>query len=314
MYGRMQFADFLVSQALQLNTQCLQAVAHAQAEGSLGDKRLLRLRGDVERLASLWQMLHWSVGKAVYRQGRARTDRALELIGDPQQWVQRAARQIAGKTDDDKRLRSLKRVARRVLASSEGPVTLDHSGLGQLFQEESECWRDDPSLRQVQDGDLIEHGIVRAYEKSRRLCTALAAHPESAKRLRRARRWIRHCVNHLELLQPGLSDTSKAQVWYLERLQANIEKQFVVQRFLAVADQAGGKDLARVRKLATARVAKLQARSNKLIVGAFELDAEAFSREVGAAVRKLALQDIALLPLPNPNPNPNPPTPDTAGS
>ena len=313
MYGRMQFADFVVSQALQLNTRCLQALAESQVEESPREKQLLRLRGDVERLASLWQMLHWSVGKSVYRQGRVRTDRAVELIGEGQQWVQRAARQIAGKTDDAKRLRSLKRVARGVLAASEHRATLDHSELDQLFQEESQCWRDDPSLRQVQDSDLIEHGIVRAYEKSRRLCAALAAHPESSKRLRRARRWIRHCVNHLELLQPGLSAASKAQVWYLERLQATIEKQSVVQRFLAVAGRVeqnkGGKDFARVRKLAAARVAKLQSRSNKLMVGAFELDAQAFSREVGAAVRKLALQEIVLLPLPNQSP----PAPGAAG-
>ena len=156
MYGRMQFADFVVSQALQLNTRCLQALAESQVEESPREKQLLRLRGDVERLASLWQMLHWSVGKSVYRQGRVRTDRAVELIGEGQQWVQRAARQIAGKTDDAKRLRSLKRVARGVLAASEHRATLDHSELDQLFQEESQCWRDDPTLRQVQDSDLIE--------------------------------------------------------------------------------------------------------------------------------------------------------------
>lgn len=312
MYGRMQFADFVVSQALQLNSQCLQALAESQMEQSLGEKRLLALRGDVERLASLWQMLHWSVGKSVYRQGRARTDRALELMGEGDHWVQQAVRQIAGKTDDKKRLRSLARVAQGVLAGSQGRATLDHARLDQLFQEESECWRDDPSLRQVQDSDLVEHGIVRAYEKSRRLSAALAAHPDSRKRLRRARRWIGHCVNHLELLQPGLSDISKAQFWYLERLQATIEKQFVVQRFLAAASQAdpkSGKDIGRVRKLALARIARLQTRSKKLMAGAFELDAEAFSREVGAAVRKLALQEIVLLPLPNQDP----PTPGAAG-
>lgn len=316
MYGRMQFADFVVSQALQLNTECLRTLAET-GDGPLADKDLRRIRADVQRLASLWQMMHWSVGKSTYLQGRQRTDRALKLLPEGSAWVDRAVRQIGGKSDDQRRLRALAAVAEQVTTAVGSPVLVDDSELARIFQEESECWRDDPAFHQVQDSDLLDHGVVRAYEKSRRLCAALAARPDSRKRLRRARRWLRHCANHVELLQPGLSDTSKGHVWYLERLQANIEKQFVVERFVALVDKscadgsvAAGKALGRVRKMAAARTERLQSRSNKLMVGAFEPSMEEFSRAVGVAVRKLALQEIVLLPLPGQSP----PQPETGPS
>ena len=308
MYGRMQFADFVASHALQLNTQCLHALAEASGDEPLADKDLLIIRGDVQRLASLWQMLHWSIGKSAYRQGRRRTDLALELIPEGREWVDRAIRQIAGKTDDQRRLRALDLVSEQVLGALAVAPKADWSELGQIFHEDSECWRDDSALRQVQDSDLIEHGITRAYEKSRRLCQAFAARPTSRKRLGRVRRWLQHCVNHLELMQPALSDSSKVHVWYLERLQANVEKQFIVQRFVDVAFSLRDieaikpdfkpKVRARVQSMAQARTERLQSRSNKLMVGAFETSAGDFSRAVGGAVRKLALQEIVLLPLP----------------
>lgn len=312
MYGRMQFADFVVSHALQLNTQCLHALAnHALANDApmqagpdepLSDDDLLTIRADVERLASLWQMMHWSIGKSAYLEGRRRTDRALALVPQGSAWVERASRQIAGKSDNERKQRSLALVAEQVAATVAPAISVDWAELGQIFQDESECWRGDSALRKVQDSDLIEHGITRAYEKSRRLCEAYAQRPTSRKRLARVQRWLRHCGNHMELLQPALADSSKAHVWYLERLQANVEKQFLVQRFVDVAFRDGGvlpdkpKACGRVQRMAQARTERLQSRSIKLMVGAFEPSAEDFSRAVGGAVRELALREIVLLP------------------
>ena len=302
MYGRMQFADFVVSHALQLNSRCLQALAGGGK--TLSAKQLRNIRADLQRLASLWQMMHFSIGKPAYKEARRRVDRALALVPEGRGWVDRAARQIASKTDDEQRLRAVAMVTEQVVAGLPKSRKAHWVELDDLIQEESRCWRDDLALREVQDGDLIEHGITRAYEKSRRWSQACSERPDSAKRQRRMRRWMLHTVNHLELLQPALSDSSKANFWYLERLQANVEKQWLVQRFMDAADALADsgndkpKARARVRKLADARIERLRVRSDKLAGPAFELGKKDFSRAVGRAVRKLALEEIVLLPLP----------------
>jgi hypothetical protein len=303
----MQFADFVVSHALELNSQCLRTVAQAIGDAPLADEDLRALRADALRLASLWQMLHWAIGKPAYRQGRRRMARILELVPEAGDWVDRAARQIAGKSDDERRLRAVSAAAERVASRLPAAGPICWAEVGRIFEAESAAWRDAAVLRKVHDGDLVEHGIVRAYQQSRRWCEAYGERPASRKRMSRARRWLRHCVNHLELLQPALSDSGKAHAWYLERLQSNVEKAFLVQRFVEMAGAPGdggaraplkAKALARVQSLAQARAVRLQARSKKLMVGAFEPDADDFSRAVGRAAGKLALPELELEPLP----------------
>lgn len=301
MYGRMQFADYVVSYALQVNTDCLQRLTVAESDDSeaLAGRDFRPLRRNTERLLSLWQMMHWSVGKAPYRSGVERLKEAQRLLPVGTYWVDRAAQQLLAKIDDPKSARAIEIARQGVLDVQGSPVAPDIERLSCLFQDESECWRDYALLRKVQDYDLIEHGIGRAYGKSRRLGERLLKQPHDTKRLRRAHRWVRHSINHLELLRPALSQTNKARAWFLERLGANLEKQMDVMRFRAHARslRLKSKVVARLDRVADDRCRRLAGQTAKLVAGAFQDHDQAFVRAVGTDVKKLGLQEIVLLPV-----------------
>ena len=75
MYGRMQLADYLVSNALQINNACLQRLSELEGELTAQDLRLLTT--STQQLLSCWQMLHWSVGRVPYQDAVKR----LQLVG-----------------------------------------------------------------------------------------------------------------------------------------------------------------------------------------------------------------------------------------
>jgi hypothetical protein len=266
---------------------------------TLSAKDIRKLRRNSERLRSLWQMMHWSVGKAPYRSGIARLEEAERLLPAGKRWVDGAAQQLLAKVDDSKAAAAVA-LAREGVIDLQGPAAaVDLDRLSCLFQDESECWRDYALLRKVQDYDLIEHGVGRAYGKSRRLGERLLAQPHSPKRLQRTYRWVRHSINHLELLRPALSQSNKARAWFLDRLGANLEKQIDVIRFRT---HIGSLDLkpkvaSRVALLADNRCRRLAGQTAKLVAGAFQDSDEAFIRAVAGDVKKLGLQEIVLLPI-----------------
>lgn len=306
MYGRMQFADYIVSYALQANTDCLQRLALAEkndgdapATGMFSAKDVRQLRRNTERLLSLWQMMHWSVGKAPYRSGVERLRETQRLLPVGKRWVERAAQQLLAKVDDSQLATAVELACKGVVELQAPSVTADGDRLSCLYQDESECWRDYALLRKVQDYDLIEHGIGRAYGKSRRLGERLLEQPHNSKRLQRAHRWVRHSINHLELLRPALSQSNKTRGWFLDRLGANLEKQLDVMRFRSHAGalKLKPKVISRVERLAEVRCRRLAGQTAKLVAGAFQDSDEEFIRAIAGDVKKLGLQEIVLLPV-----------------
>lgn len=301
MYGRMQFADYIVSYALQANTDCLRrlALAEEDVDAGMSTKSQRQLRRNGERLASLWQMMHWSVGKAPYLGGVERLKEVQRLLPMGKRWVEQVAQGLLAKVDDPKSVSAIE-IARQGVIELQGPlVALDLDRISCLFQEESECWRDYALLRKVQDYDLIEHGIGRAYSKSRRLGERLLKQPFNAKRLRRTHRWVRHSINHLELLRPAMSQSNKTRTWFLDRLGRNLEKQIGVMRFRAHANslKLKPKVASTLDRLIEERCRRLARQTAKLVAGAFQDGDEVFIGAVANDVKKLGLQEIVLLPV-----------------
>jgi hypothetical protein len=301
MYGRMQFADYIVGYALQVNTDCLRRldVVGTPAATALSAKDVRKLRRNSERLRSLWQMMHWSVGKAPYRSGLARLEEAERLLPAGKQWADEAAQQLLAKVDEPKLAAAVETALEGVIKLQGPAAAVDLDRLSCLFQSESECWRDYALLRKVQDYDLIEHGVGRAYGKSRRLGERLLLEPHAAKRLQRAHRWVQHSINHLELLRPALSQSNKARAWFLDRLGANLQKQIQVMRFHEQARTLGLKPKVALRLslLADNRCRRLAGQTAKLVAGAFQDSDDVFIRTVSSDVKKLGLQEIVLLPI-----------------
>ena len=177
--------------------------------------------------------------------------------------------------------------------------------LNWLLQEESASWRDYAALRQIADPEIITHGIGRAYEKGQSLLLALeasterGARPPALKRLRRAHRWVRHCVYHHELLQPALSESGKARRWHLERLNSKLEQQQQLECFARAAQAMTlkAKTQTRLVELVDSRRKRIDKQRNKLRLGAFAGSQDVFREDVATTVTRLGLGTITLLPL-----------------
>ena len=311
MYGRMQFADFVVSWALQALSRSLQKVSDASRPGpgdagtavSLKASDLKALSETAERIFSLWQMLQWSVGKVEFKRAQADLKQIVELtVGE--RIPERLAAERLLERAEGKAVQLLEEIAAAV-AEDGGEGAQIRDRLGELLQAESSRWREYTLLRQVEEEALVEHGMLRAFEKAMSLTERLnqigseTGRTASAKRLLRTGRWVHHTVNHLELLRPALSDIGRTRRWHLNRLAAKLDEQWALEKLArtAVVMELRPKASARLGKLIAAQRKRLETQRRKLSLGAFAGGPEAYRKEVTAAVAELRLEQVTLLPL-----------------
>ena len=309
MYGRMQFADFVVSWALQALSRSLQKVSDAnRPEGAATDaglkpSDLKALTRTAEQIFSLWQMMQWSVGKVEFKRAQADLKQIIELTAGDRLPERLAAERLLERAEG-KAVRLLEDIAAMVVeVDAEGPLIRDR--LGELLQAESSRWREYTLLRQIEENALIEHGMLRAFEKALDLTGRLneigseTGHTASAKRLLRTGRWVHHTVNHLELLRPALSETGRTRRWHLNRLAAKLDEQWALEKLArtAVVMELRPKASARLGKLLGTQRKRLETQRRKLSLGAFAGGTEAYRKEVTAAVAELRLEQVTLLPM-----------------
>lgn len=311
MYGRMQFADFVVSWALQALSRSLQKVSDAsrlemgEAGPTLGlrasDQKTLTETAD--RLFSLWQMMQWSVGKVEFKRAQADLKEIIDLAGGERLPERLAAEKLLERAEG-KAERLLKDIV--VLVSEEAAETHAMTDrLGELLRAESSRWREYTLLRQIGEEALVEHGMLRAFGKSQSLTGRLneigseSGRTASAKRLLRTGRWVHHTVNHLELLRPGLSESGRTRRWHLNRLAAKLDEQWALEKLArtAVVMELKPKASARLGKHIAQQRKRLETQRRKLSLGAFAGGAEVYRKEVLEAVAALRLEQVTLLPL-----------------
>ncbi|MEE8079615.1 MAG: hypothetical protein V3T18_11510 [Pseudomonadales bacterium] len=331
MKNRMQFSDYIVSYALQMLNGCLlrlhdgplsmhsatAAVRDDPSEVEIG-KDLKLIAGNAEKLLSLWQLVQWSVGKLQYRQAQKRLQEILGLVAPAAQLESRGAAQLL-QIGDEKACRAVAK-AMQVLAVGETQRRFSRGSydrLNSLLQEESASWRDYAALRQIPDAQIIDHGAGRAYARGQTLLAALAVaatgpaergsrpaerggRPPGLKRLRRTQRWVRHTLNHLELLRPALSESGKARRWHLERLSLKLDAQLELECFSRAVEAMSlkVKTQKRLADVAEQRRKRINKQRHKLCLGAYASTAETFVAEVESAVAELGLQTITLLQTP----------------
>ena len=306
MYGRMQLADYLVSNALQINNDCLQRLS--ELEGELAGQDLGLLTLSTQQLLSCWQMLHWSVGRVPYRDAVKRLQlagRNLPVLDNP---FSRTAEALLKKNSGAKTRRTICRT-RDVLLGQMAQVRLDSDRverLARVFQDESTCWRDYSLLRQISDDDLIVNGIVRAYVQGRRRCVHLVADKgakdgvwNKPRKLQRGLAWVRHSVNHLELLRPSLSDVNKTRLWYLQKLGMNLVKQCELDEFMsAVAKlEMKAKSRRRITRIGAEHKQRILKQRQKLFARCYGAKKGEFLNSIREDVNTLGLQQVVLLPI-----------------
>ncbi len=306
MYGRMQLADYLVSNSLQINNDCLQRLSGLEDELTGQDLRLLTM--STQQLLSYWQMLHWSVGRVPYRDAVKRLQlagRYLPVLDNP---FSRTAVELLKKTSGAKTRRTICRT-RDVLLGQMAQVRLDPDRverLARVFQDESTCWRDYSLLRQISDDDLIVNGIVRAYVQGRRRCVHLVADKgakdgvwNKPRKLKRGLAWVRHSVNHLELLRPSLSDVNKTRLWYLQKIGMNLIKQCELDEFMSAAAklEMKAKSRRRITRIAAERKQRILKQRQKLFARCYGAKKREFLNSIREDVNTLGLQQVVLLPI-----------------
>ena len=309
MYGRMQFADFVVSWALQALSRSLQKVSDTSRSGlgeagaELKPSDLKAISQTAERLFSLWQMMQWSVGKVEFKRAQADLKQIIELAaGDrlPERLAaERLQERAEGKTE-----RLLGDIIATVTEQEEAAVSV-RDRLGELLQIESTRWREYALLRQIDEEALVDHGMLRAFEKARSLTGRLneissdSGRTASAKRMLRTGRWVHHSVNHLELLRPALSETGRTRRWHLNRLAAKLDEQWALEKLArtAVVMELKPKASARLGKLINSQRKRLETQRRKLSLGAFAGGSDGYRQEIVAAVAELRLEQVTLLPM-----------------
>ncbi|MGE0623024.1 MAG: hypothetical protein AB7I04_06500 [Pseudomonadales bacterium] len=308
MYGRMQFADYVVSWALQSLSRSLQKVGGrtgpAPTELRCSDQKALAQTA--ERIFSLWQMAQWSVSKIEFKRAQADLAAIVELCSADRSPEREAAERLLEKAEPK---------ARQILEDLVGGLAPPAAGrdaqahvldrLNDLLQAESVRWRTYTPLRIIDQSELVEHGMLRAFEKSRSLSERLdgiaaeAGKQPSAKRLVRTGRWTQHCVNHLELLRPALSEAGRTRRWHLTRLAHKLDEQWALEklaRMLVLVDLKP-KASVRLKRLIGDERKRLDKQRRKLTIGAFAGGSMAYRGEVMEAVAQLGLEAITLLPL-----------------
>lgn len=308
MYGRMQFADYVVSWALQSLSRSLLKVggrsSPAPAELRCSDQKSLALTA--ERIFSLWQMAQWSVSKIEFKRAQSDLAAIVELCSADQAPERQAAERLIEKAEPKARalLEDIVAGLSRPAPGRDAQTQL-RERLNELLQAESVRWRSYTPLRIIDQSELIDHGMLRAFDKAQSLSVRLdgiageAEKRASAKRLARAGRWTHHCVNHLELLRPALSEAGRTRRWHLTRLAAKLDEQWALEKLARALVLMDLKPKASVRlnRLIGNERKRLDKQRRKLTVGAFAGGGDAYRGEVTGAVAQLGLEAITLLPL-----------------
>ncbi len=220
----------------------------------------------------------------------------------------RAAEVLLKKNSDAKTRKAICRT-RDVLLRQMIPARLDPDQVERLacvFQDESTCWRDYLQLRQISDDDLIVNGIVRAYAQGRRRCVQLVADKgakdgvwNKPRKLKRGLAWVRHSVNHLELLRSSLSDVNKTHLWYLQKLGMNLVKQCELGEFMsAVAKlEMKAKSRRRITRVAVEHKQRILKQRRKLFARCYGAKKGEFLNSIREDVNTLGFQKVILLPM-----------------
>ena len=164
-------------------------------------------------------------------------------------------------------------------------------------------------FRHISDDDLIDNGITRSYAEGRRRCALLIADEadknaadsvwNKPRRLKRGLEWVRHSANHLELLQPSLSESNTARLWYLQKLASNLEKQRELHQFMGAVGKLNMKagSRRRIEQVADTYKHRILRQRRKLFVRSYQTRKREFRNSIREDVHNLGLQEVVLLPI-----------------
>ncbi|MCZ6656935.1 MAG: hypothetical protein O7C67_06530 [Gammaproteobacteria bacterium] len=300
MYARMRFIDFVVSQALEINSRCLHSLAIAP--GKIPPDVLQKLHEDRLRLNAMWAIAVPATDSRMFKAALKRGRTLAAAIGDEQRPGSAVALELAAKAPDEKTTRSLVKLSRGLAARES---RLDAEALSVSFQEDSSAWRDLDVTQSLTDAEVVRQGIGRWYLHSRSLMRHWGT--KSQPKRSEVRAWHAWCwctVYQLELLKPELSERGKARRWYIDNLARSLDSYLELGMLRKQAKQVDLKRGAveRLQAFLDERRSKLWKRAIKLAVCAYADKSKVFVEDVQHSVERLGLAAIVIL-----EPEPAPP-------
>jgi len=304
-------ADYVVSYSLQINNRCLRYLAECDLHGGLlavSDSGELMasesytvfteslIARDTRRLASMWSLMRpgWKgVTPSLADHGVALLEAANALADGASN--RRLAFRLAGIAGTDDEAQAILKIARKF----PGDVAMGWESLNEIFTQDSENWRNSEDFRAIDDNILLNR-IARRYRKSYRLAALIPVDDLAGwldKHGHNLHRWVQLCAHQLELLRPGLSDSGKECLWYLDKMSDSLRTREGLARLSeAVSNLKVKKSAAKLAQLhIDQQIGKMDKRIKHLAKGCFSTKPKAFAQILVPAVTALGLRDVSLM-------------------
>lgn len=296
MYGRTQFSDIVVLQALEENNRALRLLGRGDETLSIATAHSLAV--SLRRLESAWALLEATVPQAAADAARARHCEIDALL--------------APRLRIEARDAALHRLAQRASGGGDQPTTdvletltrsapnaaLPEPRLTELsvsFQAESCAWREMP-MPGTEERHVLD-AFERCYARGRSLGRGQTATSGDWSH----RDW-RHAAEltffQLDAMRITLSTENRATRWCLGRLVdtlCKLDGYLEARRLLASAD-VGAKARACLDGMLDARIAESRRRAGKLLNHAYGVDPATYRARVAADAARFALAHTQALP------------------
>lgn len=301
----MRLLDFVVSQALHLNSRCLLILS--QTDG-LSDPQWREFHNAADQLMAAWQLVRKRVGKSQFREAAGRIEQIHTLL-PAQVSFARVAQDLLDRAGSSKSRAALRQVMDEWSSLLRAPATSTKPNLkplGRLFQVESQAWRLAFGARGCSNKMIVEGGFGRTYRRAKRTSKNNLKRQKlgglSIKRLVRWQRRVTQLVGQLELLGENLSESNKQALWYLRRLERNLSRQTELTQYVGHLENGAdsgsvlsGKAYQRALAAAAQRQTVLQQRSVKLVKGGLQRRTSDYCHSISAdsaKIRYVAVNDL----------------------
>jgi hypothetical protein len=289
MYGRMQFSDIVVFQALEENNRVLRLLGRADEHLPLPGVQGLAL--SVRRLTAAWALFDGLVTAEVGANSRARLlgiDGMLAptLLADI---VPQTLNRLSQRSDDARvqaSFAAFEAAVRRALVAA--PVAPPLLALSVAFQAESSAWQ------QMPPAGTRESDVLDAFERGYRLGRELAWRQAAGEATETLAEWRCHAEStfyQLDSIRRSLGDDNRARRWCLGRLIDALckhEALLAVRRWLPEVTLARDSVL-RIEALLEAHLDETRSRAVKLVAHAYAASPAEFRAHVRADVDAFAL-------------------------
>ncbi len=309
-----RLADFVVSYSLEINNRCLRYLAECDARGSMlaadqgaavaaemhtvyAESLLAR---DSRRLTSMWALtapgwkgVNGALGEHV--DGLREASGALTDAASNR----RLALRLASLASEDDEAEAILKVARKL--PSEVPLTWDD--LNDLFADDSACWRAADSFRALADEEVLKR-VARSYRKGHRLAGALREHAADGSVVvwlddesDKFHKWVQLTAHQMELFRGGLSEKTKAQLWYLDKMSDTLRTRAGLRALKRATRRVNvKKSVAKtVVGYIDQQITKMDKRIVRLADGCFNVKPRRVEAALGQAFSALGLPEVTLM-------------------